>query len=821
MSASGIRAGSAFVEIFLKDSKFQQGLTSVQAKMAAAGTKMRQIGTQMAMGGAMIGAPMLLALRTFASFDDVLRATRASTGMTAGEFEKLRSAALEMSKELGIDPTEVASGFMELLKAGMSLEQVLGGAGKAAIQFATVAGMSVADAAVVMADAMNVFGVSSENAANTLSSAADASSTDIQGIALAFSQVSAVAGLANQSIDDTAAALAILANAGVKGSDAGTSLKTMLMRLMAPAEDAAEALREVGLDTNSFRNVDGTMRPMVDIIGTLTTAMDGMNQAAKDDIFRRIFGQDAIRAAAVLTSAGVSGFEAMQNGMGGALSVGQKFEEMMAGISGAMESAMAGLRRLAIAFGTALAPTMVMLGKAATAAADAVAALFTQFPLLAQIAGAVAGGLFGLGVAAIVGGLALQVFAKGIGVLKAVLSIIPALCTPVGAAIVGIGAAVATAVVVARTLSPAFKRETDGIMTALMSLDFASAWKIMNLNFAIALQQMVGVADEKLRQVHGFFAAAGALIGDKLTEGLDRFMGLFGADIITLQTGLQKLGLYMRAAFDWKFWATGLKGAVADVEAEAARQRQNAPTADARAANRTKARQEAADGRQAQIDGAQAANQAIVDELRKELEAVHEGLKPKVEEPEAEKKATGQPRPKTEGGPQNEPPAAGAAGAGDGIGRTLGTFGSAAGLAIGPELANLQSPAEATADNTAKMAAQMEGLLGADAAKDAALGRGALPAGIDMQLGDGAIAGDVPRSMLAGTPAFRGAAAEARKASDAVSSAAGSTTTSASVLAALREIVAAVNAHAGLTAAGNQTLGEINGKIERLGSAFA
>jgi TP901 family phage tail tape measure protein len=166
---------------------------------------------------------------------------QASTGATAQELDRLKAASMQMSQAMGVGPTQIANSFVELLKAGMSVEQVLGGAGKAAIEFATVGQMDVAEAGVVMADAMKVFGVTADVAANAISSAADASSTSIEGLSQAFAQVSAVAALANQSIGSTSAALAILANAGVKGSDAGTSLKTMLLRLMAPADEAVGA----------------------------------------------------------------------------------------------------------------------------------------------------------------------------------------------------------------------------------------------------------------------------------------------------------------------------------------------------------------------------------------------------------------------------------------------------------------------------------------------------------------------------------------------------------------------------------------------------
>jgi len=312
MSASGIRMGRVFVEIGADAAKFFTTLGTVNKEIGKIGRSMASVGTRMAGVGVGLAAPIAAAVRQGTNFESVLLNIKASTGATVAEVEQIRNAAMGMSEALGVGPTAATQGMLELLKAGMKVEQVLGGAGQAAMQFAKVGEMDIARAAVVMSDSMNVFGVSGAKAADTLSSAADASSTSIEQIAEAFSMSSAVAGLANQSIDDLSSSLAILANNGVKGSDAGTSIKTMLMRLMAPADDAAGALAQVGLSTQSFRGADGKMRPMVEIINALNQAMQGLDQTAKDDLFRRIFGADAIRSAAILSTAGVAGFKGMR-----------------------------------------------------------------------------------------------------------------------------------------------------------------------------------------------------------------------------------------------------------------------------------------------------------------------------------------------------------------------------------------------------------------------------------------------------------------------------------------------------------------------------
>jgi TP901 family phage tail tape measure protein len=358
MSAGAVKAGGVFVEIGADPRKFFSALTKVNKSLGNMGRSLSSGGGRLAAAGIGMAAPIAAAVRQGAAFESTLLNIRASTGATSGEIDKIKSSAMQMSQALGVGPTEAAGGMLELLKAGMSLDSVLGGAGKTALEFAKVGEMDVAQAAVVMSDAMNVFKVSSDVAANALSSAADASSTSIAQMSEAFSMSSAVAGLAGQSIEDLSATLAILANNGVKGSDAGTSVKTMLMRLMAPADDAVGALDQLGLSVASFRGADGNMKPMVDIIGTLTQAMGGLDQTAKDDIFRRIFGADAIRAASILATSGVDGFNSMRDAMMSALPVGEKYKLLMSGLAGSAGNVLAALQRMAIAVSDAVAPAL-------------------------------------------------------------------------------------------------------------------------------------------------------------------------------------------------------------------------------------------------------------------------------------------------------------------------------------------------------------------------------------------------------------------------------------------------------------------------------
>lgn len=525
MNAGAVKAGGVFVEIGADPRRFFATLNRVNKAMGNMGRSLAGAGAKVGGIGVATLAPFAAAVRAGAGYQSTLLNIQASTGATATELDKLKTASMQMSAAMGKGPTEIAGSFLELLKAGMSVEQVLGGAGKAAIEFAAVGQMDVAQAAVVMADAMNVFGVDASTAANSISSAADASSTSIELMSQSFAQVSAVAALANQSIGDTSAALAILANSGVKGSDAGTSLKTMLMRLMAPADDAVGALTQIGLSVASFRGADGKMKPLVDIIGTLNGALGGMDQAAKDDIFRRIFGSDAIRAAAILTSSGVDGFNKMTEAMGGALSVGEKYKTLMSGLAGAGSQVMAAMERFGIAVSDAVAPALMAAVKPITGFINGLAdlatnnkeavALFAKFGVAAV---AIGGALTGVGLSLQAASFGFGGILKTLGVLFAPLSAVGSLVTFVGMSFY-------------KAIAGVLAYSTASVASAVAS---GAAWAVANAPLLILIG-LLGAAGAAAIYAMGGFSGIAEAIGNGMNRAAADGMVVLG-DLATTAT---------------------------------------------------------------------------------------------------------------------------------------------------------------------------------------------------------------------------------------------------------------------------------------------
>lgn len=304
---------------------------------------------------AAIVLPLSFAMRTFSTFEESMSNLRAAANPTAEEMERINGAITQLSKSLRVVSTsEVADVFTELLKAGMSLETVLNGGAEAAIKFARVGKLDVATAATVMNDALNVFskqGLTAAQAVDILSKAADASSISIEQIAQAFSMSSAVFGNAELTMNDLASAIGIMGNAGVKGSDAGTSLKTMLLRLQTGAGTAATVMKQLGLN---FRDANGNMLPMRGIIKELQRAFAGLSAEARDRAMLDLFGTDAIRAGAILLKTGVKGWDEFNAKMGESLSVGQKFSEIIDNLGGDTDAFFASLQRLQTSIGKVL-----------------------------------------------------------------------------------------------------------------------------------------------------------------------------------------------------------------------------------------------------------------------------------------------------------------------------------------------------------------------------------------------------------------------------------------------------------------------------------
>lgn len=255
-------------------------------------------------------------------FEKSLSGIKAVSGATQQEMSQLSALALQLGKDTSFSASEASKGIEELIKGGVSIADVFGGAAAASLNLAAAGEIDLGSAASIAANAMNVFGLQGADMAkvsNLIAGAANATTIGVNDFKLSLSAVGSVANLAGQSFDSTAVAIAAMGQAGIMGSDAGTSLKAMLNTLI-PTTDAATAMmRDLGIITadgaNKFIDSSGKMRDFGSIAETLQTALGGLTESQRLLATEVIFGSDGMRAAGILAKEGGEGFDALSEAM--------------------------------------------------------------------------------------------------------------------------------------------------------------------------------------------------------------------------------------------------------------------------------------------------------------------------------------------------------------------------------------------------------------------------------------------------------------------------------------------------------------------------
>lgn len=267
------------------------------------------------MGSALFGG-FGLAIKAGADFEKRMSAVKAVSRASGEEIEKLSDLAFKLGESTSFGAVEVAGSMEELVKAGLGVEDILNGAAAAAVSLAEAGEITLGESAVIAASAMNQFSLSASDlprVADAIAGAANASSIEVHDFGLSIKQVGAVAALAGLSFDDTALAITAMGQAGIRGSDAGTSLKAFLQNLNPVTQKQIDLFRELGLASdenvtsmndlgNAFFNADGSIKSMVEIADLLRESMSGLSQAQRTAALETIFGTDAIRAAGTFTN---------------------------------------------------------------------------------------------------------------------------------------------------------------------------------------------------------------------------------------------------------------------------------------------------------------------------------------------------------------------------------------------------------------------------------------------------------------------------------------------------------------------------------------
>lgn len=267
--------------------------------------------------GAVMAGGFLLGVKKAAEFEKAMSGVQSVTKGTVMEMEQLRAAALRAGQETVYTATEAAHAQEELAKAGLSTADILGGALTGALSLAAAGGMDLAEAADVAAKAMSQFGLQGkdvEHVADMLAGGANATATDVHGLAMALKMGGGAAHAMGLTLDDTVITLGAFTKGALVGSDAGTSMKTMMMMLANPTEKAANLMRELGI--NAF-DASGEFIGVYKLAGMLEAQLGTLTQQQRMAALATIFGADAMRAANVLYQQGAAGMERLKGEING------------------------------------------------------------------------------------------------------------------------------------------------------------------------------------------------------------------------------------------------------------------------------------------------------------------------------------------------------------------------------------------------------------------------------------------------------------------------------------------------------------------------
>ncbi len=268
-----------------------------------------KVGTRMVALGAVALAATTVAVKAFADFDQKMSQVQALSHATSAEMDGLSHAALTMGQSIGFSAGQVADAETELVKAGVSVQDILGGGLSGALSLAAAGQIDVAESTQIATTALTQFklqGKDVPHVADLLAAGADKALGGVDQLGQALQQGGLVAAQFGLTIDDTVGTLSAFANAGLLGSDAGTSMKTMFLALASPSTKAADTMRQLGI--NAY-DAQGKFIGVTALAGQLHDKLLPLADAQRNAALATIFGTDAIRSASILMQQGADGIQ--------------------------------------------------------------------------------------------------------------------------------------------------------------------------------------------------------------------------------------------------------------------------------------------------------------------------------------------------------------------------------------------------------------------------------------------------------------------------------------------------------------------------------
>lgn len=309
-------------------------------------------------GASLIGASFGVAesVNSFQDFESMMSQVKAISGATGQAFDDLTAKAQEMGATTKFTATESAEAFNYMAMAGWKPQQMIDGI-SGIMSLAAASGEDLGTTSDIVTDALTAFGLQAGDAghfADVLAQASANASTNVSMLGESFKYVAPVAGAMNYSVEDTSLALGLMANASIKGSMAGTALKTSLANMAAPTDSMAAAMDKYGI---SLTDSEGNMKSLRGVIDNLRGSLGGLSETEQTAAASTIFGKEAMAGMLAIINASEEDYNKLSTAIGNSKDAAEGMADtMLDNLKGSftlMQSAIEGTEN---AFGKRLSP---------------------------------------------------------------------------------------------------------------------------------------------------------------------------------------------------------------------------------------------------------------------------------------------------------------------------------------------------------------------------------------------------------------------------------------------------------------------------------
>ena len=335
-----------------------QKIGATGEKLQAVGDKVSGVGQKLLPVTGVVTGLGTAAVKTAADFDSAMSRVAAASGATGSDFDKLRDKAREMGAKTKFSATEAADAMNYMAMAGWKTEDMLSGI-EGVMYLAAASGEDLATTSDIVTDALTAFGLTAADSghfADVLAAASSNANTNVSMMGETFKYCAPVAGALGFSVEDTAEAIGLMGNTGIKASQAGTSMRSIMTNLTGDVKLSGAAIGDVTIATT---NADGSMRSLSAILADCRGAFAGMTEAEKANNAEALVGKNAMSGFLALMNAAPEDIEKVSGAVNNCKDAAKNMADTMQdNLEGQLTILKSQLQELAISFGDLLMPAV-------------------------------------------------------------------------------------------------------------------------------------------------------------------------------------------------------------------------------------------------------------------------------------------------------------------------------------------------------------------------------------------------------------------------------------------------------------------------------